>query len=139
MGRTKANHVLPVWRSDNITLVGAIQSVWGWHAKLTNVANGVHSLTVRNASAADGNSFSDSIDRFLFRIGQKNNPIVFPLNANYSTTLLTKLYDDTLLLNHSAPGADFFRYSTNFMSSFSEWMPYEGGMHEIRKQDWSGT
>lgn len=129
----------PVWRPDNITLVGAIQSDWAWRAKLNNVANGIHSLTIRNVSTADGLNFTNSNDRFLFRIGQPHNPMVFTRHANYSTTLLTKLYDGTLLLNHSAAGADKFRYSTNFMSSFSDWMPYEGGMHEIENLPWSGT
>lgn len=44
------------WREDNSSLVGAIQSGWAWTAKLNNVANGVHRLTVRNASAQDGES-----------------------------------------------------------------------------------
>ena len=123
----------------NGTLVGQIQSSWSWTATLANVANGVHGLTVRNASTANGQGYTDANDRFLFRIGQSNNPVVFPRSANYSSTLLRQKNNDALELKHSAAGADMFRYSTNFGSSFSDWMPYQGGIHSIKKQSWSGT
>ena len=123
----------------NSSFVGAVQSSWSWSATLTGVANGVHGLTVRNASTADGQRTTNSVDRFLFRVGQSNNPVVFPRTANYSTTLLSQSDSGKLMLHHSAVGADLFRYSTNFGSSFSDWMPYQGGVHEIHKQAWSGT
>ena len=122
----------------NSTFVGAIQSKWSWSGRLTGVANGIHSFTVSNATATSGSS-TNSKDRFLFRVGQPNNPMVFPRTANYSRTLLSKRNDGNLSLNHSAAGADLFRYSTNFGSSFSPWMPYQGGIHKIQKQKWSGT
>ena len=121
----------------NTTLVGAIQSTWVWSATLTNVANGVHAITVDNASTIDGKSSSNTRDRFLFRIGQSNNPMIFQ-SANYSTTLLSRMQDGNLRLNHSAPGADLYRYSTNFASTFSDWAPFVGGMDEIEKQPWQG-
>ena len=128
----------PSSEGTNSTFVGAIQSTWSWSATLTNVANGVHSLTVHNASDTEGRT-TNSIDHFFFRVGQANNPIVFPQSANYSTSLMTKDKAGKLSLHHSAAGADMFRYSTNFASSFSDWMPYKGGTHEIEKQPWSGT
>ncbi len=127
-----------VTNTQNSSLVGAIYSAWSWSATLQGVENGVHALTVRNASSSDG-AQTNANDRFLFRLGQANNPIVFPRSANYSSTLLVKADNGSLMLNHSAAGADMFRYSTNFASSFSNWLPYEGGSHEITKQDWSGT
>jgi alpha-1,3-glucan synthase len=126
-------------QAENTTLVGGIQSVWAWSAKLVDVAHGIHALTVNDASAADGKSSTKAKDRFLFRLGERNNPIVFTRSANYSTTLLTTTEHGKLLLNHSAPGADMYRYSTNFASSFSDWKAYIGGTHEIEKQPWSGT
>ena len=132
--------------------VGAISSTWSWSATLRGVRNGVHAVTVNNATTKDanattfsnttgnvGNWYTDSIDKFLFRIGQSTNPIVFPRSANYSSTLVIKDTEKRLLVNHSAAGADLWRYSTNFGSSFSDWMQYEGGISEITKQDWSGT
>ena len=123
----------------NSLFVGAIQSTWQWSATLTGVANGVHALTVHNASAASGGASTNSIDRFLLRVGQPNNPVIFPRAANFSQTLLSKSNSGSLTLNHNAAGADMFRYSTNFGSSFSDWMPYRGGKEEIQKQPWSGT
>ncbi|KAK3670004.1 Cell wall alpha-1,3-glucan synthase ags1 [Recurvomyces mirabilis] len=123
----------------NSTLVGTIPSKWSWQARLTDVANGIHSLTFRNASAANGAGSTNTIDRFLFRVGQSDNPMVFPRTANYSTTLLSKSESGSLQLHQSAAGADLFRYSTNFGSSYSDWMPYQGGVREIEKQPWSGT
>ena len=119
--------------------VGAISSAWTWSATLQDVRNGVHAITVQNATAASGNSSTNAVDRFLVRIGSQSNVVVFPRTANYSTTLLSKNDNGKLLVNHTAAGADLWRYSTNFGSSFSEWMPYEGGISEIKKQDWSGT
>ncbi|KAK5172317.1 Cell wall alpha-1,3-glucan synthase ags1 [Saxophila tyrrhenica] len=124
---------------DDAAFVGAIQSTWSWSATLAGVANGVHSLTVRNASAENGNMTTDSVDRFLFRVGQVDNPVVFSQSANYSTTLLSQGKGDKLKLHHSAAGADMYRYSTNFGSSFSDWKPYVGGSEAIQKQPWSGT
>ncbi|KAK3713913.1 Cell wall alpha-1,3-glucan synthase ags1 [Vermiconidia calcicola] len=121
------------------TLVGGIDSTWSWSATLNGIGYGVHMLTVSNASATSGGSSMNSVARFMFRVGQQNNPIVFPLAANYSTTLLSSSDSGHLTLNHSAAGADSFRYSTNFGSSFSDWMPYQGGVHRITKQSWSGT
>ncbi|KAJ6436483.1 hypothetical protein O9K51_10965 [Purpureocillium lavendulum] len=65
---------------------GAIASAWSWKAKLINVKHGVHRVTVSNATTQDGRSRTESTDRFLFRVGAKNNPIVFPQMANHSTT-----------------------------------------------------
>lgn len=118
--------------------VGAISSVWSWSATLTNVSSGIHAITVRNATSEDGD-VTNAVDHFLFRIGQSDNPMVFPRTANYSSSLLTKSDNGSLIVNHAAAGADKWRYSTNWGSSFSEWMPYVGGKSLIEKQAWSGT
>ncbi|EXJ79989.1 alpha-1,3-glucan synthase [Capronia epimyces CBS 606.96] len=118
--------------------VGAISSTWSWSATLEGVANGIHAISVRNASSVSG-EVTDAIDRFLFRIGQRNNPMVFTTSANYSSSLLGKSDNGTLTLSHAAAGADKWRYSTNWGSSFSPWMSYGGGKTQIEEQPWSGT
>lgn len=117
--------------------VGAIASTWSWSATLTGVENGIHRLTVSNATTSDGTS-TDAVDHFLLRVGQDDNPMVFP-RANYSSTLLLQNDDDKLYISHKAAGADMWRYSTNWGTSFSDWMPYKGGNTTLEKQPWSGT
>jgi alpha-1,3-glucan synthase len=118
--------------------VGAISSTFSWSGTLENVANGIHAITVRNASSQAGD-FTNANDRFLFRIGQSDNPMIFPRAANYSTSLLSKSDNGSLIVSHRAAGADKWRYSTNWGSTFSEWMPYVGGKSRIDRQAWSGT
>jgi alpha-1,3-glucan synthase len=118
--------------------VGAIGSAWSYKATIDDVADGVHALTVRNASAQDG-STTNSNDRFLLRVGKLSNPVVFPGQANYSKTLLSKKDDGTMLLSHTAAGADSWRYSTNWGSSFSDWQTFDGAQSTIQPQNWTGT
>ena len=124
---------------ENSTLVGAIQSRWSWTASLSGVSNGIHSLTVANATAAQGQQRTGSVDKFLFRVGQPDNPMVFSSSGNYSTTLLRQTPDGRLRLTHAAAGANSFRYSTNFGSSWSDWKAYTGQSEFIERQEWSGT
>ncbi|KAI1614097.1 hypothetical protein EDD36DRAFT_417944 [Exophiala viscosa] len=118
--------------------VGSILSAWSWSATLNGVSNGIHAITVKNATSQTG-EHTNAVDRFLFRIGQADNPMVFPRSANYSSSLLTKSENGSLIVSHSAAGADQWRYSTNWGSSFSAWMPYQGGKSQIEEQAWSGT
>jgi len=119
--------------------VGSIASAWSWSATIEGVANGIHAITVRNATAQDGDASTDAVDKFLFRVGQPDNPMVFPGRANYSSSLLSKADDGDLVVSHKAAGADLWRYSTNWGSSFSDWMVYHGGQQKIHAQAWSGT
>ncbi|TKA69838.1 hypothetical protein B0A49_07425 [Cryomyces minteri] len=119
--------------------VGAVASTWSWKAKLTGVSNGVHTLTVRNASASNG-AVTDSVDRFIFRTGQADNPMVFPRLANHSSDVLHKeTTSGALSASHKASGADKWRYSLNWGSSWSDWADYVGGNTTLAKQPWSGT
>lgn len=117
--------------------IGALGSKWSWTATLINVADGIHSISVVNASTKTGAS-TGSTDKFLLRVGASDNPVVFPLQANYSSTLLTQSGSD-LFVNHRAAGASSWRYSTNWGSSWSEWAPYSGGKDKITKLPWKGT
>lgn len=125
---------------DNETseYVGFVPSTWSWRAKLAGVENGVHSMTVSSLTAADGDSATNATERLIFRVGQSDNPVIFPRTANYSSTLLTK-EDDKLMVHHKAAGASLWRYSTNWGTTFSDWLPYIGGNTTIEEQPWSGT
>lgn len=123
---------------DKPPYVGAIGSRWQWTGTLQSVADGVHSITIVNASTGTGSVSTGSTDKFLLRVGALDNPIAYPLSANYSSSLLTQSGDD-LFVNHKAAGADSWRYSTNWGSSWSEWTSYTGGKQKISKLPWSGT
>lgn len=122
---------------DKPPYVGAIGSKWQWTGMLQSVADGVHSIKIVNASTSGGTS-TGSTDKFLVRVGASNNPIVYPMTANSSSSLLTQSGSD-LYVNHQAAGADSWRYSTNWGSSWSDWTPYTGGKQKIDKLPWSGT
>ena len=81
-----------------------------------------------------------AVDRFMFRIGQLDNPMVFPLSSNYSRNLLHKdPATSDLYISPKAPGADKIRYSTNWGSSFSKWISYTGANITLEPQAWTGT
>jgi len=125
--------------ATSTSYTGQIPSVFMWAANLTGVYNGVHRVTINNASNVHGNSSTDAIDHFLFRIGQIDNPMVFS-TANYSSSLLhQEPTNDTLFIQHHAAGADMYRYSTNWGTTFSKWKPYNGGNDTIETLPWSGT
>lgn len=65
--------------------------------------------------------------------------MVFPRKANYSSSLLHEDSNGILYVSHKAAGADLFRYSTNWGSSWSDWKSYKGGNTTIQPQEWSGT
>ena len=123
---------------DMPTLQGAIASGWRFKANLTNVYDGVHTFTVNNASDQNG-LYTNAVDHFMFRIGQPDNPIVFPSTANYTRGVLQKNADGDLYVVPKAPGADKFRYSTNWGSSWSNWTDYTGANYTLTPQVWAGT
>ncbi|KAL8647173.1 MAG: hypothetical protein Q9226_006541, partial [Calogaya cf. arnoldii] len=125
--------------SEPTPFVGGIPTQWTWTANLVNVANGVHRISLSDVTTSDGDSSTESVDHFIFRIGQPDNPMVFPRNSNYSETLLNKAASGEMFVSHKAAGADLFRYSTNWGSSYSDWLPYIGGNTTLKKQPWSGT
>ena len=123
---------------DSPKWVGGISTVWTWTGNLSNVANGVHQITVSNVSTQDNSATTGSTDHFLFRVGQVDNPMVFN-TANYTKALLHQNSNGSLYVSHKAAGADLFRYSTNWGSSYSNWTTYQGGNFSLEKQPWSGT
>ncbi|KAK3376860.1 alpha-1,3-glucan synthase [Lasiosphaeria ovina] len=121
------------------SFVGSLASGWKWSATLTDVADGVHLITVANATTKRAGSFTNARDGFLLRVGKQDNPIVNPMVANYSSSLLSWDSNGNLSVTHSAPGADQWRYSTNWGSSWSLWQPYKAGSTAISQLDWKGS
>jgi alpha-1,3-glucan synthase len=124
---------------NNSSYSGGIASAWSISFNLLHVANGVHQLVVTNATSASKNSSTGVVDRFLFRVGQPDNPMVFPRSANYSDTLLYKNENGSYYVSHKAAGATQFRYSVDFQSSYSDWLPYTGGNTTLANKNWTGT
>lgn len=124
--------------SEKESYTGAIASTFAWTANLTGVVDGIHSLTVSNTTGKNGTVGTGSTDKFLFRVGKKDNPVVWPRSGNYSRSLLTR-QGSQLYVNHRAPGASQWRYSTNWGSSWSAWAAYSGGTSPITELGWSGT
>ena len=130
--------------SDSTTpsFSGVVQTTWSFAATLTDVSDGIHQISMNNVSALlDGNVTTNSHDHFLLRVGRNDNPIVFPA-ANYSSSLLFKNTDNTLYISHKAAGADMFRYSLNFGTTFSDWQEYPASKDPnstLASKVWSGT
>ncbi|KAH1300828.1 hypothetical protein KXX11_004803 [Aspergillus fumigatus] len=122
----------------NTSWTAQIPSMWKWQATLTNVYNGIHQITVKEPKTSSGNASTNSTDHFLFRIGQVDNPMVFT-RANYSTSLLHEYENGTLFIQHHAAGADKYRYSTNWGTTWSSWTKYHGGNDTIEELPWQGT
>ncbi|KAF2179311.1 glycosyltransferase family 5 protein [Zopfia rhizophila CBS 207.26] len=124
--------------NDTSPYIGGLVSKWTWKGTLNDVTHGIYTVTVRNATTDDGERFTNSNDRLIFRIGRKDNPMIFPRIANYSADVL---FEDSkgLYISHKASGADRWRYSLNWESSWSDWQDYKGGNTTLAKQPWSGT
>ena len=123
-------------------LSGAVQTAWSFAATLVNVSDGIHRISVDNVSTlAHRNLTTNSHDHFLLRIGQSNNPLVFP-SANYSSNLLFRGANDSLYVSHKAAGANMFRYSLDFGTTYSDWELYPNGTNStsmLSPRTWSGT
>ena len=116
-----------------------LPAAWKIGGRLVNVSDGVHSVNVANVTNQAGNASTNSVNHFLLRVGQIDNPMVFPRSANYSDTLLYENADKSLYVSHKAAGADKYRYSTNWGSSWSDWEIYKGGNTTLQSLPWSGT
>jgi alpha-1,3-glucan synthase len=126
-------------KTDGSKLVAQVESTWAWKATLVDVPNGVHVITVKNATTKEGAVSTGSTDHFMIRIGHADNTIVFPRTANYSSEFLFKDPSGSLHVAHKASGADQWRYSLNWGSTYSSWQTYRGGNSSLQKQPWSGT
>lgn len=126
---------------------GSVPTIWTYKTNITNVKDGIHMITVDNATDSTKEMFTGSKDHLMFRIGQDDNVMVFPTKANYSSTLLfkndvAKRATETeagYYVSHKADGADMWRYSMTWGSSWSDWMNYTGGNVTLDSQTWNGT
>ena len=122
---------------------GTTNTTWAFAGTLVGVADGVHQISLRNIStAANRTATTNSYDHFLLRVGQSDNPMVFPGTANYSDNMLFKDTDNNLYVSHKAAGADMFRYSLNFGTTFGDWQNYISGENPnttLAPKVWSGT
>ncbi|KAI9736784.1 MAG: hypothetical protein M1834_000988 [Cirrosporium novae-zelandiae] len=125
--------------NDSQTYNAERPSLYYYRANLTEVYQGIHKLTINNVSTSDGDSYTNSVDHFIIRIGTIDNPMVFPKSANYSWSLLNKESNGSYTVTHSAPGADLWRYSLNFGTTYSDWMHYSGGNDTLAPRNWTGT
>lgn len=119
--------------------VGQPAALWKFSATLEHVSHGIHTITVASPFTDNGTS-TGATDRFMFRIGASDNPIVFPHTANYSTSLLHRNESNgDLYISQRAPGADKFRYSLSWGSSWSNWSDYTVANVTLQNLTWSGT
>ncbi|KAF2804995.1 alpha-1,3-glucan synthase Ags2 [Mytilinidion resinicola] len=119
--------------------IGGIPTLWTWRGTLDNVSDGIHQVTMDKPRTKTQVS-TGSVDRFLLRIGQWDNPVIFPRVANYTRNLLHEFPENkTLYISHKAAGADLWRYSLDWESTWSDWMPYNGGNDTLMKLNWTGT
>ena len=123
---------------DTPRWVGEPATSFIYEADLINLHHGVHRLTINNALSSWGFSTS-SVDNFMLRVGNSDNPIVFPGIANYSRDLLSEDSSGKLYVSHKASGADLWRYSLDFGTTFSAWAPYTGAQSTLVPGVWSGT
>ena len=129
--------------SNPTSLSGWVNTTWSFAATFNEVSDGIHQISVRNIStAANRDATTNSYDHFLLRVGRGDNPMVFPTSANYSNSLLFKDTEDSLYVSHKAAGADMFRYSLNFGTTYSDWEDYgndEKPNTTLAPKVWSGT
>ncbi|KAK3069316.1 hypothetical protein LTR53_012437 [Teratosphaeriaceae sp. CCFEE 6253] len=127
---------------------GPSPSIWRARLTVNNVYDGIHMININNITSADGDTHTNSNDHFMFRIGQVDNPMVYPKLANYSSTLLYKgsvakrdatLVESGFYVSHKAAGAEMWRYSTSFGGVWSDWMNYTPGNASLPSQTWTGT
>lgn len=119
-----------------------VPSSWKWTATLKDVTDGIHILTLNMSSSAvaDTQNSTGSVDRLMFRIGQDNNPLVFDQASESSSDIYQRdPKTKELKVTHTAAGANRWRYSTNWGSSWSKWTDYEGGTTPVTELPWSGT
>jgi alpha-1,3-glucan synthase len=108
----------------NTTRLGAADpSVFRWEGTLTNVPDGVLTVTLTNASSSDGLTSTGCTDNFLVRKGSAGNPMVNG-SAVYNASLFTQS-GGNFAFAHNAFGADMFRYSWNFGVNWTDWKAWE--------------
>lgn len=118
--------------------VGQVASVWEFAATINSIPDGIHRITVRNATDKAGTGSTGSTDHFLLRVGPQSNPMVFPRHANYSRELVYAKGED-IFVRHRAAGATKFRCSQTWSSNWTPWLDYTGEDYRLPAKNWTGT
>ncbi|WVN90024.1 uncharacterized protein L203_105256 [Cryptococcus depauperatus CBS 7841] len=95
---------------------------WRWTGQIQNAPDGIYEITIQNVNSQISGVSTGTIDHLILRIGTEKNVMIFP-ESDYSDTLFT-VNDGTYKLNHSAAGADKFRYSADFGQTWAPWQDY---------------
>jgi len=73
--------------NSTVRWVGEPATAFIYEVDLLNVHHGIHQITIGNVTSTDGDA-TNTVDSVLIRVGDFQNPMVFPSNANYSDSLL---------------------------------------------------
>ncbi|ORY31635.1 putative alpha-glucan synthase [Naematelia encephala] len=111
-------------------------SLWRWTGQLQNAADGIYRIRIGQVQSQTTGVSTTGTDHLLFRVGQPENPMVFPDN-DYDDSIFS-VDGDTFTLNNKAPGADMLRYSTNFGQAWSAWQNYSSSV-TLNSSDFSGN
>jgi alpha-1,3-glucan synthase len=118
---------------------GQIATTWVLKGELNNVYDGIHVYTINNVSTKSRDLYTQARDHFMFRIGQPDNPMVFPATANYSSSLLHRDPETGVLtVSHKATGAEKWQYTTNWGNTWSDWKDYTTTNTTVEVHPWSG-
>ncbi|KAF9052983.1 modular protein with glycoside hydrolase family 13 and glycosyltransferase family 5 domains [Panaeolus papilionaceus] len=113
-----------VTNPDPARIPGMFTSVWRWSATISDVPDGVLTMTVTNAPSA-GTGNTGTTDHFLLRKGASDNVIVFPQNDLDKSDSFTRGSDGKYSFTHKAYGADKLRVSWNFGRNWTDWKDWE--------------
>jgi alpha-1,3-glucan synthase len=105
-------------------VVSTAPSAWRWTGQIQNAVDGIYEINIASFAAQAAGVATNATDHLIIRVGAADNVMVFPEASDYSSTLFS-VSGDTYTLNHSAAGADLFRYSADFGQTWSAWTDYE--------------
>lgn len=112
---------------------------WFFNATLDSVPNGMHELLLNEVKSTSNQTMQSKIARLIFRVGNEENPLVYPNNATFSPSLLYKASNGDLYVNHTGAGADKYRFSLNYGGTYSKWKTVSTPSEKLQKPTWNGT
>ena len=125
----------------NVKIIGAPASTYQMTRTIGNLYDGIYRVSLGSAKATSANGKSTlGYDSWMFRLGKSDNPMVHPQTSNYTTTAMSKK-GGVLYIDANAAGADQYRYSLDWGSTWSNWTAYSGSDPKPLKEytKWVGT
>jgi alpha-1,3-glucan synthase len=104
---------------------------WKWSATINNVTDGITKVNVGRSILSYNSTGLQSAASFMFRVGTRENPLVFPFTSN-NKMLQKDASKNTFSLYHSAVGADLYRYSLDYGRTWFNWTSYEPVTNNIQ-------